>query len=127
MTFAFWCIFAAMWLPLVWTIVSKWGLKDYDNSRPRDWLSSQDGWRQRAIWAQSNAWEAFAPFAAAVLIAHYVDASQNAVDWLAGTFIAARTLHGVCYVVDRPTARSMAWAVGFLAVIALFVVAASSA
>ncbi len=127
MTFAFWCIFAAMWLPLVWTVVSKWGFKDYDNSRPRDWLASQEGWRQRAVWAQSNAWEAFAPFAAAVLIAHYVGADQDAVDWLAGIFVAARTLHGVFYVVDKSRARSVAWAVGLIAVIALFVVAASSA
>ena len=127
MTFAFWCIFAAMWLPLLWAVVSKWGFKDYDNSRPRDWLASLEGWRQRAVWAQSNAWEAFAPFAAAVLIAHYADANQDTVDWLAGIFVAARTLHGVFYMADKSTPRSAAWAVGFIAVIALFVVAASSA
>ena len=52
---------------------------------------------------RANAWEAFAPFAAAVLIAHYVDANQTAVDWLAGTFVVARTLHGVFYIVDKST------------------------
>ena len=124
MTFAFWCIFVAMWLPLFWSITSKWGFRGYSNSRPRDWLATQEGWRQRAVWAQSNAWEAFAPFAAAVLIAHYLDADQSLVDWLAGIFIAARILHGVFYIANRSTLRSAAWLLGLIAVIGLFVAAA---
>ncbi len=124
MTFAFWCVFAAMWLPLAWAVVSKWGLKGYDNSRPRDWLNSQDGWRERAVWAQQNAWEAFAPFAAAVLIAHFLEANQSTVNWLAALFILARTLHGVFYIVNLSTARSIVWLAGLVAVIGLFVAAA---
>ena len=124
MTFAFWCVFVAMCLPLAWAGASKWGFATYDNSRPRVWMEAQEGWRQRALWAQTNAWEAFAPFAAAVLIAHYVDASQTAVDWLAGTFVAARTLHGVFYIADKSTSRSVAWGVGFISVVGLFAAAA---
>ena len=126
MTFAFWCIFVAMWLPLAWAGASKWGFSTYDNSRPRIWMEAQEGWRQHALWAQSNAWEAFAPFAAAVLIAHYLDADQTTVDWLAGTFVFARILHGVFYIVNKSTARSVAWGVGFIAVIGLFVASASA-
>ncbi len=126
MTFAFWCIFVAMWLPLAWAGASKWGFSTYDNSRPRIWMEAQEGWRQRALWAQRNAWEAFAPFAAAVLIAHYLDADQTTVDWLAGTFVFARILHGVFYIVNKSTARSVAWGVGFIAVIGLFVASASA-
>lgn len=126
MTFALWCVFAAMWLPLFLAITAKWGFRNFDNSRPREWLASQEGFRQRAVWAQSNAWEAFAPFAAAVLIAHYLGAGQATVDWLAGVFIVARALHGLFYVIDRPTARSVAWLAGMIAVISLFVVAAAA-
>lgn len=89
-------------------------------------MEAQEGWRQRALWAQSNAWEAFAPFAAAVLIAHYLDADKATVDWLAGIFIAARILHGVFYIVNKPTSRSLAWGIGFVAVIGLFAASASA-
>lgn len=124
MTFALWCIFVGLWLPLVWSITAKWGSSNYNNSRPRDWMSTQEGWRQRALWAQANAWEAFAPFAAAVLTAHVTGADQTAANGLAALFIVSRTLHGVFYIVDRSTLRSVAWLGGMVAVVGLFVAAA---
>ncbi len=126
MTFALWSVFLAMWLPLVWAITAKWGFRNFDNSRPRDWLTRQKGFRQRAVWAQSNAWEAFAPFAAAVLIAHVLGANQTLANALAAVFVVARTLHGVFYCANLPAARSFAWLAGFLAVIGLFVAAAAA-
>ena len=124
MTFALWSIFVAMWLPLLLAATSKWGVRNFDNSRPREWLARQQGFRQRAVWAQSNAWEAFAPFAAAVLIAHFLGANQAWVNTLAAVFIVARIFHGVFYCIDRPTPRSIAWVTGFFSVIGLFVAAA---
>ena len=124
MTFALWCIFVGLWLPLLWSITAKWGFPNYDNSRPREWMATQEGWRQRALWAQANAWEAFAPFAAAVLTAHFAGADQTAANWLAALFIVARVLHGVLYIVDRSTLRSVAWLGGMAAVVGLFVAAA---
>ena len=124
MTFALWCVFAGLWLPLLWSITAKWGFPNYDNSRPREWMATQEGWRQRALWAQANAWEAFAPFAAAVLTAHFAGADQTAANWLAALFIVSRTLHGVLYIADRSTARSVAWFGGMVAVVGLFVAAA---
>ena len=126
MTFALWCVFVGLWLPLFCAIVAKWGFPNYNNSRPREWSAVQEGWRQRAMWAQQNAWEAFAPFAAAVLTAHFVGADQGTANALAALFIVARILHAVFYVVDRPTARSVSWGVGMIAVIGLFVAAASA-
>lgn len=126
MTIALWCIFVGLWLPLGCAVVAKWGWPNYDNSRPRKWMEEQEGWRQRAIWAQQNAWEAFAPFAAAVLTAHFVGANQSAANGLAALFIVARILHAVFYIVDRPTPRSVSWGGGMIAVIGLFVAAASA-
>ena len=126
MTFALWCVFVGLWLPLVCAIVAKWGFPNYDNSRPREWSAAQEGWRQRAQWAQQNAWEAFAPFAAAVLTAHFVGADQVTANWLAALFIVSRILHVVFYVIDRSTARSVAWAGGMIAVIGLFAASASA-
>lgn len=121
MTFAFWCVLAATILPYVWGTLSK-SDRGYDNAKPR--LHVKTGWRQRADWAQQNSWEAFAPFAAAVLIAQWCHASQSSVDLLAGLFIAFRIAYGVVYLLDRPTLRSLVWGGGIACVIGLYVVAA---
>jgi len=124
MTFALWSLFIAMWLPLIWAVAAKWGLRNYDNSAPRKWLERQEGFRQRAAWAQSNAWEAFAQFAAAVLTAHYLGANQTWANGLAAVFVVARIFHGVFYWINRPMLRSIAWTIGLSAVTGLFVAAA---
>ena len=44
MTFAFWCVFVGLWLPLLWAGLAKWG-SGYNNSRPREWMAAQEDWR----------------------------------------------------------------------------------
>src|SRR5690606_25419683 len=69
MSIAYWCILVAALLPYVWAFVAKRGPR-YDNHDPRGWLAKQDDPRaRRANAAHLNAFEAFAPFAAAVLMA----------------------------------------------------------
>jgi uncharacterized MAPEG superfamily protein len=121
MTFAYWCVLITILLPLVWAGVSKGGGSGFDNARPRVYLAALQGWRQRANWAQQNAWEALAPFAAAVIIAHNTGLPQSRIDLLAGIFIVARILHGVFYIADQSTLRSLVWVSGFLCVVLLFV------
>jgi uncharacterized MAPEG superfamily protein len=121
MTTAYWCILAAAILPLLWAGASK-SRSAYDNRAPRAYLANLEGWRQRANWAQQNAWEAFAPFAAAVIIAHVRGVPQTTIDGIALAFIGARVLHGLLYITDRPTLRSLAWLAGFACVVALFLV-----
>jgi len=120
MTFAYWCVVIAVFLPLIWVGIVKASASGYDNARPRVWLSQLDGLAQRANWAQQNSYETFPPFAAAVIIAHLTQSPQTAVDMLAGIFIVSRVAHGVLYITDKPTLRSLAWLVGFGATIALF-------
>lgn len=127
MTFAYWCILLVAFLPLVWVGAAKVGGGSYDNSRPRVFLQSLTGWQQRADWAQANAYENFPPFAAGVLVAHAVGASQISIDMLAGTFLAARIAHGLAYIFDKPTLRSAVWSLGFLCMVGLFLAAAWSA
>ena len=121
MTIAYWCVLAAAVLPLLWAGASK-SRSAYDNRVPRAYLANLEGWRQRANWAQQNAWEAFAPFAAAVIIAHVRGVPQATIDGIALAFIAARVFHGLFYITDRPSLRSLAWLAGFGCVVALFVV-----
>ncbi|MCB9754445.1 MAG: MAPEG family protein [Myxococcales bacterium] len=118
MTCAYWCVLAAIMLPYIWVTVAKAG--GFDNAAPRDSLASLVGWRRRADWAHLNAFEAIPSFAAAVIIAHMLHGDQQTVDLLAMTFIGARVLHGICYVADLSTLRSLMWLIGMICIVSLF-------
>jgi len=126
MTLAYWCVLVAAYLPIVWTGIAKFGAggRDFDNAAPRVMLAKLDGWRQRANWAQLNGFEAFPPFAAAVIIAHLTSVPQPRIDALALAFITARIVYGVFYLMNLATLRSVAWMAATGCVVALFVSAA---
>lgn len=123
MPFAFWCILIAALLPLLWAVLAKSGAP-YDNHDPRAGLAHASGYRARANWAQQNAWEAFAPFAAAVIIAWLMKLPLARLNAAATLFILARVAHGVCYVTDRASLRSLCWLLGMAVVFYLFIAAA---
>ena len=122
MTFAYWCVVFAMFLPIIWVGVAKVNGSGYDNAKPRVWLADLDGVGQRANWAQQNSYEAFPPFAAAVIIAHLTNSPQFIVDLLAGTFLLLRVAHGIFYILDKSSLRSFTWLAGFGCTVALFLV-----
>jgi uncharacterized MAPEG superfamily protein len=127
MTLATWCVLVAAILPYLFIGFAKADpryLKGGHNKNPREYEEALHGARKRAYWAQLNGFEAFPPFAAAVIIAHIAGAEQSTVDLLAVVFIVARLLHGVLYIADQDRLRSLAWAVGIACVVGLFVVAA---
>ncbi len=123
MTLAYWCVLIAIFLPIVFAGLAK-SAGRFDNARPRVWLEQLDGWRQRSHWAQLNTFEAFAPFAAAVIIAHQTGAAQTPVDVLAVLFVLFRIGYGAAYIADRPTIRTLFWTGAFFSVIGLFIAAA---
>lgn len=121
MTFALWILLAVGVLPYLCAGMAKFGGSGgYDNAAPRASLEQLNGWRQRADWAQRNHFEAFPLFAAAVLTAQITHAMQGRVDLLAGAFLLMRLAYTLAYVLDRPTLRSLCWALGFGCVILLF-------
>ena len=125
MTTAYWCILAAALLPYLWTMVAKTSGQRYDNRDPRSWLARQDNPRVvRANAAQLNAFEAFAPFAASVLMAQFAGVDPARIALLALAFVGLRVLHGVFYLAGIAALRSLVWAGGFGCVIALIVQAA---
>ena len=124
MTIAYWTVLVAALMPIAFAGLAKAGGAGFDNRQPRVWLAQLDGWRQRAHAAQQNSHEAIAPFAAAVIIAHQLDAPQAAVDGLAVAFIVLRVLYGALYIADRDVLRSLVWLAGLACIVALFVVAA---
>jgi uncharacterized MAPEG superfamily protein len=124
MTTALWCVLAAGVLPMVATTIAKAGGERYDNRAPREWLERQDGYRRRADYAQRNSFEAFPFFAAAVIVAHLLQAPQDRIDALAVIFIVARAGYIVSYVADWHGLRSVLWLVGWVATVAIFVTGA---
>lgn len=126
MTTAYWCILIAALLPYVWIVIAKQSGERYDNRDPRAWLARQDNLRtQRGTAAQLNAFEAFAPFAAAVLMAQFAGVDPARISLLAMAFVALRVLHGVFYITGVAMLRSLVWAGGMGCVLWLMVQAAS--
>jgi uncharacterized MAPEG superfamily protein len=124
MAISFWCIVAA------WLVI--YGIKlpmavamqragGYDNRLPRAQQARLDGWGARAVAAHQNGFESFAPFAAAVLVAHLGGGPERLIDLLAISFVVARVAYVVCYLADWASIRSAVWSVGFLLTFALFV------
>ncbi|HFC0392440.1 TPA: MAPEG family protein [Neisseria gonorrhoeae] len=127
MTFAYWCILIACLLPLFCAAYAKkaGGFRFKDNHNPRGFLAHTQGAAARAHAAQQNGFEAFAPFAAAVLTAHATgNAGQATVNTLAGLFILFRLAFIWCYIADKAALRSLMWASGFACTVGLFVAAA---
>ena len=122
MTFAYWMVLAAGLLPYFAVVLAKSG--GIDNRAPRQSLAKLTGWRQRADWAQRNHFEAFPLFAAAVIIAELARVPQSRIDLLAGLFIGLRLLYTAMYILDRASLRTIVWALGLMAVLGLFVLAA---
>lgn len=127
MSLALWCVLLAGLLPVLTVIFAKWGRSDFDNGEPRAWMDKLTGRRRRADYAHRNHFEAFPFFAAAVIIAQQLHAPQAIVNTLAAIFIVARIAYTVLYLIDRPTLRSIMWAIAYACVIGLFITAAQHA
>lgn len=130
MLLAYWCVLIAALMPVAFVGYAKFAgqrkMGPRDNAAPRQWLQHTEGRQQRAYWAQLNSFEAFPPFAAAVIIAALTGASVTAINTLAVLFILLRIAYGVCYIRDLATARSMVWGLAMLCVVGLFIVAAAA-
>lgn len=122
---AYWCVLVAAVLPYVWTLVAKAGARHFDNRDPRGWLARQDDPRRhRANAAQLNAFEAFPAFAAGVALAQLGGVDDGRIAMLAVGFVIARLLHGVFYVANLATLRSIVWFIGFACALTLLAQAA---
>jgi uncharacterized MAPEG superfamily protein len=101
-------------------------VKGDHNKNPREYEEELTGPRKRAYWAHLNGFEAFPPFAAAVIIAIQAGVATDRVEQLAGIFVACRVVHGLLYIANLDKLRTLAWVGGLASVIALFVMAAGS-
>lgn len=119
-TLAYWCVMAAVLLPIVCAGIAKAG--KFDNRDPRGWLARQQGYRARANAAQTNSFENLPFFIGAVIIAHQLQASQGWVDGLALAYIVLRMAYVASYLANLASLRSALYFLAFIANIALLFV-----
>jgi uncharacterized MAPEG superfamily protein len=123
---AYWCVLVAALLPYAWVLVAKTSGDRYDNRDPRGWIARQTSARvHRADAAQLNGYEAFAPFAAGVVLAQLAGVAAERIALLSLIFVVFRILHGLVYVAGwKHSLRSLVWSVAFVCVVLLYVQAA---
>lgn len=90
-----------------------------DLGHPRIQQARLEGMGARAQAAHLNTVEAFAPFAAAVWIAHDYGVDPVWRDCLAVAFVAARVLFILAYLADLNPWRTVIWILGHLMIAAL--------
>lgn len=127
-TTPFLCVIAAfvlIWVPRIFVLRAQaaepGGL---DNRNPRDQQARLEGLGRRANAAHANSFEAFAPFAVAVVLAHLTHASDRWSSALAIAFVLLRFVYIAAYLGDRPTLRSAVWILGLVATSALMLLGA---
>jgi uncharacterized MAPEG superfamily protein len=122
MPIAYWCVLIAALLPLPLVAYAKSSSRD--NNSPRDSAEQLTGAKRRAYAAHQNALETFPFFAVAVIAALAFGATTSTVSWLAVLYIVFRVAHGLLYIRDLASARSMAYMGALICNIAIFVLPA---
>lgn len=123
MSAAHWCVLIAILMPYPLAVLAKAG-GDYSNHDPRNPDVWAEGFRRRAYGAQMNAFEALAPFAAAVIIAWQLGGRREWLDGLAVAWVAIRLGYVAAYLGDKPSLRSGLWTLAFFVVIGIFLLGA---
>ena len=77
-------------------------------------------WGRRADRAYLNAVEAFAPFAALVIIAHVSGKATAMTAFWAMCFFGLRLTHAVVYLLAIPYVRTLVFTLGFVSVAGIF-------
>jgi uncharacterized MAPEG superfamily protein len=121
---AYGCVLIAAVMPYAWVAIAKASGERYNNRDPRAWQARQESRRSHlANAAHLNAFEAFAPFAASVILAQLAQVPAGRIAALSVAFVVLRVLHGLLYIGNRHAMRSAVWAGAFVCVLALLVLA----
>ena len=121
--YTFYAAFVLLGLPIALASYAKMGVES-DNRYPREEYDNLPPAKRRAYAAHQNAYENFPFFAVAVIVAMTLGAAPATVNMLAMAYVAVRVIHGLVYVNNIPSARSLAFGIGLLINIAIFVLPA---
>jgi len=97
--------------------------KGYDNSKPRLQQGRLTGWGARAVGAHQNSFEAFSPFAAAVIIATFSKVPVVLVIKLGFVFVTSRLVYHILYLINWSLPRTLIFYFGLMATAKVFVLA----
>ena len=126
MSTGFVCIAIAFGLVLVTRVLlllEQRQLGEVDNRRPRRQWRQLKGRGARVLEAYIDAKEAFAPFAAAVLVADFAGAAGKRVDMLAMAWVIARVVHPAAHVAEADYLRAGLGLFSTVCVVGLFAAA----
>ena len=111
---------AILWIPYIVGMTMSAGLitaEGYKDPTPPE----LPAWVKRCNRAHLNAVESIAPFAVLILIAHVIGAANETTAMWAMVFFFARLAHAVVYWLGAPYVRTLVFAVGLIATLAIFV------
>src|ERR1700681_1283362 len=110
---------ASLWIPYVVAQVTTNG-----PLKPQNYLDPTQRpiplWGKRADRAYLNAVEAFAPFAALVIVAHLAGKTNAMTAFWAGSFFWLRLAHAIVFLLAVPYIRTVLFTLGFVAVAGIF-------
>ena len=110
---------AVLWIPYIVGQTLTTGLITAD--RYRDPTPPEvPTWVKRCDRAHLNAVESLGPFAVVVLVAHVAGAANEMTATWAAAFFFARLVHAAVYWMGIPFVRTLAFAVGLVATLAIF-------
>ncbi|MEL6136155.1 MAG: MAPEG family protein [Cyanobacteria bacterium J06626_23] len=95
-------------------------------AKPRTFNEKLPDYAQRANWAHQNAFESFALFAPAALMAYITDQSGPLVLGAVIAYLIARLLFAVFYILNVPPLRSLMFGVGSLSIGTLYLLSCRS-
>ena len=120
MPLAYWCVLIAALMPYTLGKYAKRGVPS-DNRYPREDYENFPPRNRRAYAAHQNALESFPFFAVAVVIALTMGAPVYIVNVLAVLYVLLRIAHALLYIFNKPTARSLSFAVAIAINVVIFV------
>jgi len=130
MTTPFWCVLVVILIPYVLAGVGAYyksrQFGTIDTHHPRAQAAALEGAGARANAAQLNAWEALPVFGLSVLIAHMAGADPAASAVASVGFVVVRILHAAFYIADLAPLRSVAFLVGIVCCVRLFLLAGAA-
>jgi uncharacterized MAPEG superfamily protein len=110
---------AALWLPYITCQVMTNGFLEPPNYRDPA-QRPVPLWGKRADRAYLNAVEAFAPFAALVIVAHLAGKANAMTAFWAVSFFWLRLAHAIVFLLAIPYIRTVLFTLGFVAVAGIF-------
>jgi uncharacterized MAPEG superfamily protein len=110
---------ALFWLPYILDRLAVRGVVPTLTDRQAETGAPHSSWAKRAMRAHQNAIENLVIFATVVLVAHAANVSTPVTEAAAIVYFGARLAHFVIYTLGIPLLRTVAFAAGWAAQIAI--------